>query len=310
MALIATLTMNPALDITTSVAEVKHTHKLRCAEPRFDPGGGGINVARVVHELGGAVTAIFPRGGASSSVLEQLLRDSGVPITPVDISGVTRESFTVDETSTDLQYRFVLPGPTLGHAERQRVLDTLAGLPEPAAYVVASGSLPPGCPPDIYRELAERCRTIGARLVIDTSGPALAACEGVGAFLLKPSHSELVALAGRPLPTETDQIAAAHELLDRGFAEVIVASLGERGALLVTRDVARSFPAIEVPVESAVGAGDSMVAAVVLALSGGGSLIEAVRRGIAAGSAAMLSAGTGLATRADVERLYAALPPV
>jgi len=302
MPAIATLTMNPALDVATGVEEVKPTHKLRCTQPRFDAGGGGINVARVIRALGGDVVAIFPSGGPTGATLEALLAEAGVPAVPVAIAGTTRESFTVDEAKTRSQYRFVLPGPELSAAEQARLLDALAAVPGPPDYVVASGSLPPGCDLAFYRDLADRCR--GARLVIDTSGPALAACEGAHAWLIKPSLRELEALLGRTFSSDQDIAAGARELLARGFADVILVSLAERGALLVTADAETRFPAIEVPVMGAVGAGDSMVGAITLALTQGRDLAGAVRYGIAAGAAALTSAATGLARREDVERLY------
>ncbi|WP_213980866.1 hexose kinase [Sphingomonas sp. dw_22] len=299
---IATVTLNPALDITTATEAVRHTHKLRCSEPRFEPGGGGINVARVVHALGGKVTAVFPCGGPMGVTLETLLREAGVPIAPVPIAGATRQSFTVEETSTGLPYRFVLPGPVLGESEIAALVEVLRALPGRPDYIVASGSLPPGCHPRIFRRLAD----LGKRLVIDTSGLALAACEGVRAYLVKPSLRELEELVGRTLATEMDEAAAARELLERGFAEIVVLSLGERGALLVTADRELRLPAIPVPVANAVGAGDSMVAAITLALARGQSLDEALRYGIAGGAAALLAPGAELVRKEDVERLYAA----
>ena len=303
MPAIVTLTLNPALDIATSTDRVRPTHKLRCAEPRREPGGGGINVARVVQALGGEVTAIFPCGGAAGATIEKLLRDSGVPVAPVPIAGATRESFTVDETDTGEQYRFVLPGPTLGDGEVEQLLEAVAGIG--AAYVVVSGSLPPGCDPKIFHRLCALCSRSGARLVIDTSGKALTALEGGCAYLIKPSLRELQELVGREFASEAEECAAARELVARGFAEVVVVSLAERGALLVTEGIELRLPAIEVPNGSAVGAGDSMVAALTLALAQGEHLEEALLYGIAAGAAALTAPGNELARREDVERLYA-----
>lgn len=299
---IATITLNPALDVTTATEKVRDTHKLRCSQPRFEAGGGGINVARVIHALGGDVTAVFPCGGPAGALLEKLLRDAGVPVAPVPIAGTTRESFTVDETSTGLQYRFVLPGPALAEAELAALLEALRALPGSPDFLVASGSLPPDCDPRIFRRLAG----LGKRLVIDTSGPALAACEGVGAYLIKPSLRELQELVGRELPSEEAETAAARELLDRGFAEIVVLSLGERGALLVTRDQELRLAAIKVPITSAVGAGDSMVAALTLALSHGRPLHDSLHYCIAGGAAALIAPGTELARKEDVDRLYGA----
>lgn len=306
MAGIVTLTLNPALDVFTGTETVRPTHKLRCTAPRIEPGGGGINVARAVHAFGGTVTAIFPCGGAPGATFEKLLRDAGVPIAPVPIAGATRESFTVDEEKSGEQYRFVLPGPSLSGDELAAILDAVAGVEGPIAYVVASGSLPPDCDPEIFHKLCALCGRIDARLVIDTSGPALAAVEGSCAYLIKPSLREVAELVGRELETADDACAAARELLARGFAKVIVVSLGEQGAVLVAEDAELRLPAIEVPAGSAVGAGDSMVAGITLALAAGKSLEDALRYGVAAGAAALITPGNELARREDVERLYSA----
>ncbi|NIJ20881.1 6-phosphofructokinase 2 [Sphingomonas naasensis] len=306
MTKIATLTLNPALDVSTRTDKVRPTHKLRCEDPRYEPGGGGINVARVVHALGGDVTAVFPCGAGSGATFEKLLRDTGVPIAPVPIAGATRESFTVDETESDQQYRFVLPGPTLAAAELDQLLHAVTRIDPAPGYVVASGSLPPGCDPSVFHTLCGLCGEVGARLVIDTSGPALAALEGGCAWLIKPSLRELQELVGRELDGDAEQLAAASELRDRGFAEVVVVSLGERGALLVAEGTELRMPAIEVPPGSAVGAGDSMVAGLTLALAAEKRLEDVLRYGIAAGAAALLTPGTELTRREDVERLYSA----
>lgn len=307
MPAIATLTMNPALDVTTAVPRVEPTHKLRCSEPRFDPGGGGINVARVVHALGGEVTAVFPSGGGTGQTLEALLAKAGVPVAPVPVAGTTRESFTVDEEETRKQFRFVLPGPELSEEEQTALVDALTSQAGPPAYAVASGSLPPGCTPDFYGTLAERMRGGSTRLIVDTSGKALAALEGARVFLIKPSYSELGALAGHDVSDEADQVRAAHRLIERGFAEVVLVSLAERGALVVSGDVEQRFAAIPVEAASGVGAGDSMIAALTLSLSRGQPIEEAVRWGIAAGAAALMTRGTQLAKREDVERLRAGM---
>ena len=123
---IVTLTMNPALDIATTTERVVPTEKLRCGKPRYDPGGGGINVARGVHMLGGDVLAVFPVGGMSGEMLCRLLDGEHVPHAVVPIAGITRESLAVVERQSGKQYRFLLPGPTIGVHDQERCLDTLA----------------------------------------------------------------------------------------------------------------------------------------------------------------------------------------
>lgn len=304
MSAIATLTMNPALDVTTSTANIKPGHKLRCVAPREDPGGGGINVARAIHALGGSAVALYPSGGAPGARITALLERVGVPVRAVPIAGTTRESFTVDEQATGRQYRFVLPGPELSRGEEACCLELLAELQPRPRWLVASGSLPPGTPETFLLMLGGLCRSLDIELLLDSSGPALARCASLDAFLLKPSLSELEALVATSLTSEAGEEAAARSLIDRGFARAILVSLGARGALLVTATGATRFPAIPVSVRSTVGAGDSMLAAVTLALSRGWPLEQCVHLGIAAGAAALMAPGTSLASREDVERLF------
>jgi 6-phosphofructokinase 2 len=301
---IVTLTLNPALDVTTCTAKVRDTHKLRCTAPRFDPGGGGINAARVIHLLGGDVTAVFPFGGPAGATLRALLDEAGVPTAPIAIEGATRESLTIDEGETGKQYRFVMPGAALGEDELAELLEAV--MAAEATHIVASGSLPPECDPAIIARLGALARKKNAKLVVDSSGPALAACEGAGVYLLKPSLREIEDLLGEAVEGADAELAAARSLLARGFGEVIVLSLAERGALLVAQGKEVRLPAIAVDAASAVGAGDSMVAAITLALSRGRPLEDALRYGVAAGAAALMTPATELARADDVERLYAA----
>ncbi|MEB3981540.1 1-phosphofructokinase family hexose kinase [Mycobacterium sp. 663a-19] len=301
---IVTLTMNPALDVTTSVDAVRPTDKLRCETTRYDPGGGGINVARVAHVLGASVTAVFPAGGATGDVVMSLLNDAEVPFQHVPINPPTRESFTVNETSTGQQYRFVLPGPRLTFTEQTRCLDLLRISAESAQFVVASGSLPPGVPPDFYQRVADVCAGLGARLILDTSGRGLR-CVSSGVYLLKASVRELRECVGRPLTTEPEQFDAAHGLIESGRAQVVLVSLGSHGALLATPEASQRFPAIPMGFGSGVGAGDAMVGAIATGLSLGWPLVKSVRWGIAAGAAMLMTPGTAVCNRADVEKLFA-----
>ncbi|MFZ2174446.1 MAG: 1-phosphofructokinase family hexose kinase [Rhodococcus sp. (in: high G+C Gram-positive bacteria)] len=303
MADIVTVTMNPAVDITLSAERVTPTSKVRCGPPHRDPGGGGLNVARVLRVLGESVTALFPSGGHNGRALEDLVASEGVKVRSFTIAGSTRESFTVDEESTGLQYRFVLPGPPVAPVEQQTCLRLLREVGAGADFVVASGSLPPGVPSDYYQSIADVVAGLGARLVVDTSGEALRHLHH-GAYLLKMSGRELRERIGRDLTTLDEQSAAAGELVSAGVCEVAVVSLGADGALLVTAEGPRYFPSVEVPVVSGVGAGDSMVAGITAALRRGWSLDEVVRYGVAAGSAMLLTPGTQLCSAADVERFY------
>jgi 6-phosphofructokinase 2 len=305
MSAIVTLTMNPALDIATSTDRVEPTHKLRCSMPRYDPGGGGINVARAVHALGGDAAAVFPIGGPAGEMVRHMLQQEGVAHHAVAISGFTRESLAVEELTSGKQFRFILPGPELSPADQERCLDELSAAATDSAYVVASGSLPPGAPDDFYGRVSELTHSQGKRFVLDTSGAALKQA-GFGIYLLKPSLRELADLTARDIRTERDEELAAQQIIAQGRCEILVLSLGAQGALLATAAGCERFAAIPLEARSTVGTGDSMLAGTVLGLSRELPLREAVRFGMAAGAAALLGSGTQLCRRSDVERLYAA----
>lgn len=305
MQAIATLTMNPTIDKGSSVEQVIPGRKLRCKPPRHEPGGGGINVSRAIHRLGGQSVALYTAGGATGHMLQDLLGDEGViNHRPIPIEGLTRQNLTVLEESSEQQYRFGMPGPTLQDAEWQQCLDELAILEPKTGYIVASGSLPSGVPEDFYARVASSGREMDTRIIVDTSGKPLRLAAREGVYLLKPNLRELRQLAGRELDDEAQQEAAAREIVETGQSEVVVVSRGAGGALLVSSTGQKLLRSPTVPIRSRVGAGDSMVAGIVLALARGASLSDAVRFGVAAGAAAVMTPGTELCRREDVERLY------
>ena len=304
MSPIVTLTLNPAIDKNTSIDRVVPEDKLRCESPTREPGGGGLNVSRVVQRLGGESSAFYTAGGPTGSMLEGLLDEEDLDHTPLPTDDWTRENLIVSETSTDRQYRFGMPGPTLTADELEACLDALRTLDPAPDYLVASGSLPPGVPDDTYARVAEAAHTLNARAILDTSGTALRKARTAGWYLLKPNLRELEHLAGRALETEPEQRDAAREFIDRGWCQVVVLSLGAAGALLITADRTKHVRSPTVPIKSRVGAGDSMVAGLTLALARKLELIDAVRFGVAAGAAAVMTPGTELCRRPDTERLF------
>jgi 6-phosphofructokinase 2 len=304
MPTIVTLTLNPAIDESSTVENVMPEHKLRCTQPQFHPGGGGINVARAIHKLGGEATAFYMAGGAPGQMLRTMLADEGVSYSECMIEGWTRTSFTVLETSSGLQYRFSKPGPDVTAAEQAQFLTMLRRWQPKPDYIVASGSLPPGMPVDFYARVAEIARELEARLVVDTSGPALRAALEAGVYLVKPNARELSTLLDTPPDTELAVERIAADIVQSGRSEVVLVSLGAAGAVVATRAGSERIPAPVVPIISKVGAGDSMVGGVVLALARGEPLHNAVRFGVAAGTAAVITPGTMLCRREDTERLY------
>ena len=240
-------------------------------------------------------------------MIRHLLDAEGVAHQAIAIAGFTRESLAVEERQSGKQYRFILPGPVIGPADQERCLDTLSAAAPAAELIVASGSLPLGVAPDFYARVGELAKLHGKRFVLDTSGTALQQA-GRGIFMLKPSLRELEELTGGCIAGERDEEAAAQQVIAKGLAEIVVVSLGARGALVAAREWSGRVPAITVEAKSTVGAGDSMLAGIVLGLSRGLALLEAVRFGIAAGTAALLGSGTQLCRRDDAERLYRSFP--
>jgi len=303
MADVVTLTLKPSIDVSLSVERVAPFHKLRWATERRDPGGGGINVARVMKRFGGDVTAMYPTGGALGQLLRRLVDQEGIPGLTTAISGETREDFTVHERATDLQYRFVLPGPQFTEQEWRSCLATFGSLDQRSRFVVASGSLPPGVPDDFYGRIAQAAKQVGRKIVIDSSGPPLRAALQTGVYLVKPSLNEFRILMGELLKTQADWIKACRSLVDSGQAEIVALTLGEQGALLVTRDQVLRAQTLPITPVSVVGAGDSFLGAMIWSLASGHTVELAFRYGVAAGSAALLMHGTELCRREDAERL-------
>ncbi len=311
MATILTVTLNPALDVCADVPIVEPDHKLHCLHSSRTPGGGGINVARAIHRLGGQATAIFPAGGSSGALLGELLRAEGVAIAMVPVDGTTREDFSVRETTTGHEYRFVLPGAPLDPSELARCVAEVTARADRGSFVVLSGSLPPGTDVGVLEALVDRLRIDGSHVVVDTSGEALAAFARVGVLVLKPSLNELSGYTRRKLISTDEIIDAADDLRRAGPNHAVLVSLGAEGALLVADGQPPcTIAAPPVRVMSAVGAGDSLVAGLVLGLAAGESLVDAARRGVAAGSAATISARHHLCHPADVDALLASVRPV
>jgi 6-phosphofructokinase 2 len=298
-----TLTLNPALDLAADADGVVPTHKIRMHHEHADAGGGGVNVARVLHELGGETVAIITSGGASGRVLEEMLDEAGVTRHSVPIAGRTRVSLNVQDCKNHLEYRFVPEGPTLSEPE---FADCLAAIEqEPGEWLIASGSLPHGVPDDAYAQVARIAAGRGQRFVLDTSGIALvAAVEQGGCELIKPSLAELQHLVGRALEDSAAQDREAMALVRGGAARMVAVTLGAQGALLACADGIIRMPALDVPMHSSVGAGDAFLAAMTLALARRATPLEALTWGTAAGATAIACAGTARLRRAEVEARY------
>nr|WP_318381919.1 6-phosphofructokinase II [uncultured Enterobacter sp.] len=304
MVRIYTLTLAPSLDSATLTPQIYPEGKLRCTAPVFEPGGGGINVARAIVHLSGEATAIFPAGGATGEHLIQLLADEHVPTQPVTTTDWTRQNLHVHVESSGEQYRFVMPGATLNDDEFRQLEEKVLAI-ESGALLVISGSLPPGVKVDKLVSLLKAAQRQGIRCIVDSSGDALTAALDIGNIeLVKPNQKELSALVRRELTQPDDVREAAQELVNSGKAHRVVVSLGPQGALAV--DATGYVQVVPPPMksQSTVGAGDSMVGAMTLKLAEDASLEEMVRFGVAAGSAATINHGTRLCAREDTLKIY------
>jgi 6-phosphofructokinase 2 len=299
---VLTITLNPTIDVFGAAKAVRPTHKVRLSKASYEPGGGGINVARVITALGGKAEALFLAGGEMGAFLGRLVREEGITQMPVAIDGQTRVALMVRDDSTGLEYRFLPEGPEVKAEDVARCAELLAQRRE--GIVVASGSLPLGAPADSHARLARAAARNGLPFVLDTSGEALrAALDEGGILLLKPSREELEGLAGASLD-EAGLEATARRLVDTGKAAMVAVTLGADGAMLVSKDGVLREPALDVPVLSAVGAGDSFLGAMVWALGERWPLEKAFRLAMAAGAAATSNQGATLCRKEDVLRLY------
>lgn len=300
---IATLTVNPTIDVSMEVDEVFHTHKMRGSNQRSDPGGGGICVARVLVRLGDNARCFYMSGGATGVALDGLLDLHQLVRTRIPIRGETRVATSVFERGSGREYRFVPDGPVIAPEEWQECLDRLADAN--CNYLVASGSLARGMPDDFYARVAAKAKQRDIRVVLDSSGAGLAhGLAGGGVFLVKPSIGELRSLTGLTLATDDEIADAALAIVARGEAENVAVSMGHQGALLANASGVLHLPAIPVEARSSVGAGDSFLAAMVHALVQAWPIEDALRLGISAGAAAVLTPGSNLARAEDVRRLY------
>lgn len=303
MSSIITITFNPAIDKSTTVPSLVPEKKMKCTTPVFEPGGGGINVARAIKKLGGNATAIYLAGGYTGHFFTQLLDRERIESVAVNTKMHTRENLIVVDQSSNMQYRFGMPGPTIEEHEWKAMLDTIEKM-EDATYIVASGSVPAGVPLDIFGRIAAIAKKKNAKFIADTSGEALRFAVKEGVYLLKPNLGELSSLAGKEEININMIGSVANELISKGSCEVLVVSMGAAGAMLVTAEDSYHITAPAVKRKSTVGAGDSMVAGIVLSLANGKQVLDAVKYGVACGTAATQNPGTELCRKEDADHLF------
>lgn len=302
---VLTVTLNPALDVTTATSKVEPHRKLRCTNPYYDPGGGGINVSRAMHILGGASDAFAVLGGSTGAHVSKLLNGEGIDLTAFEIAGETRICTTLMEEATGEHYRFVLPGPEV-HSDE---VSALTGAFEQAlmvrdySFVVLSGSLPNGIPLDTYAKFTHMAEARGAKVILDAKGAELEAAVAESPYLVRLNHLEAQELIGGDDAEEAAHLLAGR-LVEDEVTEVAIVALGHHGTAVATKEGWAHCAPPKVNVVSAVGAGDSFVGALTLGLARGWDLHDAVRFGVAAAASAVTTPATLLCEREATERFF------
>jgi 6-phosphofructokinase 2 len=299
---IVTLTVNPALDKSAHFKGLVPEQKIRCEEPRYDAGGGGVNVSKAIARLDGDSLCVFTSGGPIGLMLEELVQKESIAFKAIKTKNWTRESFVAVDDNTNSQYRFGFPGSPISELEKSDIVQTIQELKP--KFLVLSGSLNEGLPTDFYQYIAYLAKQSGSKVIVDTSGEALQKVLEIGVYLIKPNVGELAKLIGVERLEMDEVVHAAQKLIEKGSAEIVVVSLGPQGAVLVTATQTEFVPAPNVVKKSTVGAGDSMVGAMVWALSQNKNLKEVVQWGVACGSAATMNEGTQLFKLEDAKRLF------
>jgi 6-phosphofructokinase 2 len=300
--MIATVTLNPSLDKTVTVEELVVDEANRWTSLRRDPGGKGINVSRVIHELGGETIAYGFIGGFDGEALKHLLRQQGVTFGFTPIKGEIRSNFIITDLKTRRQTRIDAPGPHISRDELRKLIDKITRIKTKPDFLVLAGSVPPGVPADIYRQLIQKAKENGIKTVLDSDNKWLK--EGIKAKpnVIKPNVHEAEELLEIQLRDEVSIIEAVKALVSKGI-EVAAISRGKDGLIVATKEKVLKVTSPQVEVRSTVGAGDSAIAGLVLKLSQGHRIEKASQWAAAAGTAATLTAGTELCRREDVERL-------
>ncbi len=301
---IITLTVNPTIDKSTTVSGIKPNSKLRCAKPVYEAGGGGINVSRVLHKLGGNSLCMYMAGGATGKHLQDMLVDLELLQQVIPIAGRVRENLSVTDTINNQQYRFGMPGPKISEREWKNTLGHLDSVLSAGDFLVASGSLCPGMPIDFYAQVSKIAQNKKVKVILDTSGDALLKGAQAGVYLLKPNLGELAKLCGVKTISFLELESVAKTFLKNNPCEVLVVSIGAQGAIMITDEIVEYIAAPIVFQKSTIGAGDSMVAGMVYSLAKGKSLSEMAKYGVACGTAATMTPGTQLCEKKDADELF------
>jgi len=299
---IGVLSLNPAVDMTYEIPRLLEDQKVHAVATRFDPGGNGINVGRALKRLETAAQNYCVTAGEVGRLLKHLLADQLDGVDYKEVDGETRINSTLIERSPQVQYEVSGIGPEILPSELNELLGRFVEH-SVKGFGVLTGSLQQALPPTIYADLARRIAEGGGRAVVDSHDEALRCAIDTQPFLIKPNRHELEILLGRPLES-IEAVATEARALQRRGVEYVCVSLGGDGALLTAPDNTYRAGAPVVVVRSSVGAGDSMLAALVAAFAHGATAQKALQLGIACAAGTVSQPGTELFSSTDVANYF------
>lgn len=297
---IITLTVNPALDKGAKVDGLFPTQKLKCHSIQYQPGGGGINISRMLKRLGTDTACILTSGGDTGKYLSDLLIKEAIQPEIINVKAWTRENLSVVDTQSNLQYRFGMPGNELSRKELNAIKNIIVKKVDSDDILVLSGSLAENMPSDYYAQLIKLFADKNIKIVIDTSGAALKEALKENVYLMKPNQRELAQLAGKEFLYTAEQESLAVELVKSKKAQYVVVSLGARGAFIACDQGVfyKSTPSVKV--KSTIGAGDSMVAGLIYGIQNNFPPEKILKWGVACGVATTMSEGTNLGSKENI----------
>ncbi len=297
--MILTLTLNPAVDVSLAADRIIYDDRVYINSESFQPGGKGVNIARVLAAYGADVEAIAPFGGEMGERFAKLLAESQIPVTLIPVEGETRRNVAITDRE-GLTIKLDQKGSPLESDELERIEQRLVKKLSGATWLTLTGSLPPGVPTNYYARLIRIAREHSVKTLLDTTGEALPLALEAGPDLAKPNRPEAERLLGRSLLTESHSAEAAEEIRKMGAAHVIL-SLGSQGAVAAW-DGGRLRAVPRTPkTGSPIGAGDVLGATCIWALDKGEPFPTAFRWAVAAGTVAASLPGLGCGTIEDVE---------
>ncbi len=298
---IITLTVNPALDKSAKVDGLVAEQKLKCHSIEFQPGGGGINISRILTRLNIESDCVFTSGGDNGNYIQKLLVNDNVSFTPVPVYEWTRENLSVVDTKTNLQYRFGMPGKPISKSEIELITSTIRNKVEENDILALSGSLAGNMPADYYTQIIKSVENKKVKVILDTSGPALSQALKQSLYLIKPNQKELASLAGSDFLSNKEQEAFAMQLINSKMVTYVVVSLGSRGAFIASKQGVEYQTTPSIPVKSTIGAGDSMVAGLIYGIKQNYSPVNMLKYGVACGVATTMSEGTNLGSAKKIK---------